>query len=203
MKMIISVLVSFFYSLVTLAQNSIKHGEYVFKGDKYFECLNLEKKGTFSYRIDREMLHIKTYGNWQIRNDSLILDSNPQKEKLIVWEKRVKRYRKFKINVLDKNKSPMYYSVFAIMVNGDTLTRREQFDNTVFSKPVKMFTIEDTKGLVSPFYIIQGSSINQCKVFFEHTRTFENERWKIINGNIIPKGLDGLEQKFQLSLVPR
>jgi hypothetical protein len=193
------IVISLFFPLFTVAQNkNLTYGKYVFKGDKYYECLELKKNGYFFHKIVREFLNLETHGNWRLRNDSLILDSNPQKEKLIVWENRVDNYEKFKVTVSDKSKNELTYHITAILFNGDTLSLRDQWNNTIFDTSIKTFTITDTKGLKSPIYVVKGQNVNQYFVLFETARVFENEAWRILNKKIIPKGFNGMEQSFQL-----
>ena len=101
---------------------------------------------------------------------------------------------------MDKNKEYINYSFYGITFKSDTLKLSNQWRETIPPSTIKAFYIKDAKGLVSPTYYIKGKRSNTFYIYFETARVFENEIW-IIKGDdrIIPKGLDGTDQKYILS----
>ena len=61
-------------------------GEYVFKSRYYAESIFLRPNGTFFYHDADEFTKSNISGNWQMRGDSIILDSRPQRDRLLVYE---------------------------------------------------------------------------------------------------------------------
>ena len=172
-------------------------GIYHYAAPHYMEQLQLMENGRFVSVIKTEFLALKTAGNWQFRNDSIILDSQPQKDKLIVLEAK-KRNRNNLFTVTDKNGDNIIYRLVLTLKNGDTVILKDQFKRSRFKGDVQSFRIIDSKGLESPEYRVKGQGSNFFTIFFETSRVFENEGWYIENGEITPRRFDGKEQKFKL-----
>jgi len=174
-------------------------GSYSYKSLHYNESIDLFENGTFSYFQKTEFLKIEITGNWQIRNDSLlVLDSKPQRTKLIVWESK-KKGEKTILHIRDMENNSMNYSLYLIPYKGDTLEFKDQFDETVTREKFVSFYIVDSKGLHSPLYKIQGTSSNFFEVHFETHRVFENEYWILKKQSIVPMGIDNRYSNYQLS----
>jgi len=182
----------------SLAQHSERGGYYEFSKGRYFEKIVLNPSGTFSWEMRSEMIKLLVNGNWQTRNDSLILDSYPQKEKMIVWE----TFRKGKLskvfNVTDKRRQFLNYTFFAINKYGDTAVMLNQWKRTIVSDSIQCFFIKDSKGLSSSSYCIEGVRSNLFNILFETSRVFENEIWFFDKNNLLPRGMDGALQKYVL-----
>ena len=57
MKQIIILTISIWCYYSSVAQNNnLQNGKYIFSGDKYFECMDLQENGTFFYKIDQEFV---------------------------------------------------------------------------------------------------------------------------------------------------
>lgn len=176
---------------------------YVYQNDKYYESLLLNEDGSFEHIIKAHFLHIKTLGNWQKRKDSIILDSYPQKDKIIVNEDYKKRFKKGKyvFNIRDKNYNIMIYHLTVITINSDTLSYSDQWDKSIISDcQITSFYIKDTKGLKSPTYKIMGKNTNSFDILFETKRVFSNEKWLINDSSIHPIGLNGELTNYVLKL---
>ena len=140
-------------------------------------------------------------GSYYIVNDTLYLNSSPQRDKILVQESRSKKKndRYFYFNVTSKKGNLMHYHLYLILDNGQKMVYRDQFQTTkITSERIKGFYILDTKGLKSPTYIIEGLYTNIFNVQFETQRVFENESWLMKNDSIIPRGFDGEFQKYAL-----
>lgn len=172
--------------------------KYVFKASHYYESIDLLKDGTFVYYNEMEFIRSEIKGNWQLRNDSiLVLDSRPQRNKLIVFESR-ERSKKMTFHVRDMDNCPVYYYLYLITNGKDTIEFKEQFDKTATDGNFTSFYIVDTKGLHSPVYKIKGTRANFFNIMIEERRVFENEYWKYYGKYIIPLGIDGKYSKYKL-----
>ncbi len=186
------------------SQNEIT-GTYSYKFTKgtysYFETISLYPDGHFSYKMKGIMgLQIDVFGNWQKRNSCLILDSYPQRDKIIVNERFEKKVKGMIFNVTDKGGMNISYRLSAILQSGDTLMLWGQLGKVAIQERVKSFWIEDTKGLKSPQRIILSNVANVINVIFETQRVFENEDWTIIDEKKLnPRGLQGEFQNYYLN----
>jgi hypothetical protein len=185
------------FSVSAFSQNT-SNSVYSYKSSHYYESINLSKDGTFGYYQKTEFTKIEVKGNWQLRSDSiLVLDSRPQKSKLIVFES-YKKNRKTIFCVRNMKDNLIYYSIFLISNKGDTAAYKEQFDKTVAEGKFSSFYILDSKGLQSPIYEIQGTRTNFFDIKFEEQRVFENEYWKYYGHYIIPLGFDNKYANYKL-----
>ena len=176
---------------------------YKFREGTYFynETIILHPNGHFNYKMQSIMgLKIEIVGNWQKRGSSLILDSYPQKDKIIIRESFNKRRKGMIFNVEDKKGEKFTYHLHTVLQNGDTLSLRDQYGQINIQEKIKSFWIEDTKGLKSPQREILSSVANVINVIFETQRVFENEDWTIVDEEKLnPRGLQGEFQDYYLS----
>jgi hypothetical protein len=184
-------------SLVAQSSTNI-FGVYAFKTDSYQENIELKSDGNFVYKVSMEFINLKIYGYWHLQNDSIVLNSIPTKENIIVWESRKKK-KGFRVFVSDKERHPISYSIVAKLENGDTLHLTNQWKSSKFKKTIKSFFIVSTMGLTSQEYTIKGSTTNSFDVLFETSRVLNNEKWKYDGFQVTPKGFNGLERDFKLT----
>ena len=189
----------FAISFKAISQFKEIQGEYSYLGEFYYESISLLPDGQFKWKVTSEWLRLEAHGNWQLRSDSLILDSSPQKDKLLVWESKYGNTKQMTFYVTNKMKEPINYTLCAITFNNDTVVNKEQFKKTTLNYKIKAFYVIDSKGLHSPTYYVTGRNTNRFDILFETKRTFENESWVIANGLIIPRGADGAIQKYKLT----
>lgn len=169
------------------------------------EMLVLYPNNNFEYILKMDMgVSLKSKGSWLQRDSCLILDSYPQKKKLIVSESYKKKQKNTSIEVRNKeNKLPIYYHLTAILPNKDTIEYRDQFIKTIMKEKPLSFWIINTIGLRSSEYKIKSLETNVINILFENNRVFENEDWIIINNNEIqPRYLDGEYYKYYLKKDP-
>lgn len=166
----------------------------------YFETITLYSEGSFVYNLISSMgLKNKIQGNWQQRENKLILDSYPQRDKIIIREHYKKKTKGTVLNVEDKNGNKFFYHLYVVLQNGDTLLLRDQIGQTSINKKIKSFWIEDTKGLRSRKNMLLSEMTNYVDVIFEIKRIFEDEDWLIMPDNKLqPRGLDGNFQDYYL-----
>jgi hypothetical protein len=171
---------------------------YSHKSLHYYESIILFKNGAFGYYQKTEFTKSEIKGNWQLRNDSvLVLDSRPQKPKIIVFES-YKKNRKTVFRVRNMKNNSINYSIFLITNKGDTTEYKNQFDKTICEGEFSSFYIFDSKGLKSPTYEIQGARANYFDIRFEEHRVFENEYWKYYGNYIVPLGVDNKYANYKL-----
>src|SRR5690606_26729645 len=157
----------------------------------------------FKYRAKIHMsAEILVEGVYFIKNDSLYLNSIPQRDKLIVSEQfNSKHKRKNYFTITRKDSSLMTYHLYITLESGKQLVFKDQFESTIIPRErIKSFYIYDTMGLKSPSYEIKGLNTNSFNIIFETKRVFENESWVIKVDSIQPRGLDGLFQNYFLNM---
>ncbi|MCA6069499.1 hypothetical protein JI747_020255 [Chryseobacterium sp. RG1] len=187
------------FTILSFSQDS-KLKEYCYKAPRYYECINLLKDGSFKYYRKTEFLKEEIYGNWQVKNDSLlVLDSNPQRSRLIVNE-IYKKGKKITFNVRDSEQRLINYHLYIIRNKKDTIAYKDQFDKTIVTNKEKgmSFYIVNTAGLHSPEYKFKSNKANYFNVTFEQKRIFENEQWKFKGNKIVPLNLDGKYSNYEL-----
>lgn len=178
--------------------SKIKLGTYSYQINQYYEAITLEEHNTFIYKLRINFFNLETKGKYYIQNDSIILNSSPQKDRMIVYED-YKKYKKTSIfDVYDKNRHRITYHIYVTTRDNKVIELRDQWGKTkVNVDNVKSFYIKDTKGLSSPIYNIIGQT-NYFEVYFETKRVFENESWLIKDNKIIPKSFNGYFQNYNL-----
>ena len=177
-----------------------QEGIYEYKTRYFNEKIELGIDYKFQYEYRKEFIQFNIDGNYRIKGDSLILDSSPQRDKIIVKESSKGNLKTIRFKVTDKIGSPLNYKLSLITRDNDTITLINQyFESKLKIKNLKSFYIYDTKGLKSPTYDIVGLRTNYFEIQFETKRVFDNEVWKIKNDKITPKGLNGEIQKYFLT----
>lgn len=183
------------------AQNSKYSGVYSYStplsSSHYHEEISLKNDGSFYYKQSMPFYRVKIIGNWQVSNGYLVLDSHPQRSKMLVKESWHKQDGNV-IQVRDKSENCIGYYLYLITNKKDTLIYRDQFNKSIISRMFSSFYIVDTKGLHSPVYNVIGGRTNYFEVKFETKRLFENEYWMISKEGLIPIGLDNKPQSYLL-----
>ena len=175
-------------------------GVYKYKTDRFYESIELKKNYTFKYMYSMHNIKLVVNGNYRIIGDSLILDSNPQKDKIIVNEDSKGNLGNNKFIITDKYDNPFNYTLSIISQKGDTLILKNQWiKSKIKNVKIKEFYITDSKGLKSPTYLIKGKQSNCFRIFFETKRVFENEIWKINDDKIFPNNLSGEKVRYFLT----
>jgi len=194
----------FYISVATIITSSsrlqnLPYGIYLYETEHYSEKIELKDNNTFIYSVNNEFIRYRIQGNFNFRGDSLILDSSPQKDKIIVRESKQGRNDIAKIIVTNKMGENLHYSLFFTGVNNNKDSLKGQWGTAIIrNQKIKSFYVLDSKGLRSPEYFRAGVSSNYFMVQFESSRTFENESWLIQGNAICPKGLDGKLQNYFL-----
>jgi len=165
---------------------------YSYKNRFFSESIELKVNGKFKYN---NQIHMggrsEIEGNWQLRNDTiLVLDSSPQRSKIIVKE-NLKKNKNVTFQVRDSKQDIIDYHLYVINDRQDTIVYRDQFDKSIIKeKPISFFLV-NTIGLHSPIIKVTNSKVNYFDIIFEQKRVFENEYWKIHGDEIIPLGMNG------------
>ena len=178
---------------------------YKYQNSNTSEILILKSNSTFEYQYKQNFLDISVNGYWSINKDSLVLNSAPQRDRLIVFEKRDTLSEDLYIfKVLNKKNEEIMYHLNLSDRSGQETYLKDQFGISEVDKStidLGSFSVKDTKGLTSPTYNLVGSKANYFEIFFETQRVFEAEIWIIINNELIPRTMSGNQGNYRLSLV--
>ena len=175
--------------------------KYEYNADHFQESIELFENRDFIYNCNRHMLgSITIKGTYQIFKDSLILNSSPQRDKIIVREKNTGKFENKVFKVTDKYGNLRTFHLYVTLNDYSKKIFKDCYDEIKFkSKPIKSFHIIYTDGLKSPEYNLEGSYTNLFEIQFETARVFDNENWYINDSKIQPKGFDGENQKYYLT----
>lgn len=200
MKKVIIILEGLMVFPLFIYSQSFSSSLYSYKTRYYYESIDLHENGNFTYHNKTEFTEVEIKGNWQLRNDSiLVLDSSPQRSKIIVFEFH-KKSKKNTFRIRDMNSNHIQYNLFLITGKNDTLKLKNQYDKTVLSGEFSSFYIIDTKGQYSPVYEIKGTNSNFFDIMLEGQRVFDNEYWKFYGKYIVPLGLNGKYVNYTLRI---
>ena len=93
---------------------------YTYKAPHYYESIDLLEDGSFVYYCKSEFLKSEIEGNWQLRNDTiLVLDSKPQGVKLLYLSLAKSQRNTFQIRSTDNRM--INYHLYLITPTEDTL----------------------------------------------------------------------------------
>lgn len=198
MRIVSSILITFFLITFNLPDY---HGNYEYKSHHLTERLELSENYTFIYYRRSHFFNIVIKGNYNIVGDSLILNSSPQRDKMIVRERYIKKFETKFFNLTNKLGENITYRLYLTFNDGSKKDFIDNFGKIKFkSKPIKSFHVFTTMGIKSPEYELLGTNTNDFEIQLETSRVFDNEKWFIdkVNGKITPKGLDGEIQNYVL-----
>lgn len=180
-------------------QSNLYEGIYEYKSDEFYERIELDKDFRFKYNFRFHSISFSLEGNYRVKGDSLILDSNPQRDKLIVIERKRGNINNVKFCVKDKSGESFNYTLYAIDKDNDTIALSNQWSTSKLKdKKIDSFYIVDSKGLRTPLYKIKGTKTNYFDVQMETIRVLDNEIWQIHGNSISPKGMNGENQDYVL-----
>lgn len=169
--------------------------------------INLKHNGTFEYHIVSDMQTTRLNGNWQIRQDSiLVLDSNPQQFTCLIcpMSKKKKKPKHIRFEIVDQNNFPVSYDIMTI-AKTDTVVHK--FD--IRHYPMKMnfdfdtFCLIDYSGKRLPIYNITMKEryCSLFKIVVNTTLTFSDEHWIIQKDCIQPKDFNGKPTGYTLKKI--
>lgn len=180
-------------------QSKLNEGIYEYKTENFYESIELNENYKFKYNYRQNPISYSIEGNYKIKGNNLILDSSPQKDKIIVRESKKGNKKKFRFCVTDKLGIPFNYTLYAIRKSNDTITLKNQWEKSKIKDiAIKSFYIVDSKGLKTPTYHIEGTKTNYFEVMMETKRVMDNEVWKIKGEIITPIGINGKYQSYKL-----
>ena len=115
--------------IATLVQNEADSliGKYSFSQRHFSESLQLNVDYTFQYEVKMELFRQKIEGNYNVVGDSLILNSFPQRDKLIVNEKS-KKTQKNIFRVTDKSGQLINYQLTITTDEGKVIELKNCYD---------------------------------------------------------------------------
>ncbi|AWG24861.1 hypothetical protein [Flavobacterium kingsejongi] len=174
-------------------------GKYIYRASHFSEDIELKENNKFIYNVKFNFSQYQVSGNYHIIDDSLILNSSPQKDRILVFESKRGTIKNSTFEVKSKSGAYFSYSIHIISRNGEEVEVKDQWEKSKFKKlKIKEFYIVDKNGLKSPTYIIRGTNTNYFEILFETSRVFDNESWVIKDGKIIPRNFQGELQEYYL-----
>lgn len=184
--------------LIVLVQFELS-GKYAYNASHFSEDIELKENNKFIYNVKFNFSQYQVSGNYHILNDSLILNSSPQKDRILVFEFKRGTMQNSTFEVKSKSGAYFSYSIHIILRNGEEIEIKDQWEKSKFKDlKIREFYIVDKNGLKSPTYIIKGTMTNYFEILFETSRVFENESWVIKDGKIIPRNFQGQLQEYYL-----
>lgn len=198
MKTVLSIFL-LIISISFTVQSKLYEGIYEYKTDTFYESIELNTDYKFKYNYRLHSINYGLEGNYRVKGNSLILDSSPQKDKIIVRESKKGNKNNVRFCITDKLGTPFNYTLYVIDKENDTITLKNQWESSKLkNRTIKSFYIVDSKGLETPLYQIQGTKTNYFKVQMETKRVLDNEVWKITEKTITPRGNNGKYQSYVL-----
>ena len=177
---------------------------YTYDNSTYGATMSLMENGEFIFTGHWEVGEWKVCGNWQIRNDSiLVLNSLPKKTRFMVREEHISRKHKrnhAKFRVLDDSLSISPYILNTISIRGDTIRTFVDSGDCTVKNDFESFYIVRYNGK-SPTYKRKNKRNNDYLVLFPGGYIFENERWKYNNDYLTPLDQDGICADYKLTRV--
>ena len=185
--------------LAFFIMQDIPYGKYTYKVSHFSESIEIKENQKFIYQANFNFSQYEVHGYYHILDGKLILNSHPQKDRLLVIEANKGKSQNITFEIKTKQQKLFYYDLHLILNNNQEIVVKEQWEKSKFKKlKIKGFYIIDKNGLKSPKYMIIGPKSNYFQILFETSRVFENERWLIKNNSIIPCGFDGELQNYFL-----
>lgn len=195
MKIIYFTLPIFFIAFVQISIS----GKYTYQTSHFSEDLELKENNQFIYNVDFNFSQYQVKGNYHILNDSLILNSLPQKDRILVFESNKGNLRNLVFEIKTKKGKYFTYDLHLMLDSGEEITIKDQWEKSkIKNLKIKSFYIVDKNRLKSPTYVIVGKTTNYFEILFETSRVFENESWGIKDNKIIPRNFDGHFQNYYL-----
>lgn len=164
--------------------------------------------GDFVFSGEWRLGEWNVYGNWQIRDDSiLVLNTHPQKTRFMVHEEQVShkqklgKYRNYAyFMVLDDSLKLAPCYLYTISTTGDTLMQHSPIGGFIADNDFVSFFLE--RGVVrSPTYKRKSSRSNDFLILFSGDFIFENEEWKYNKNYLIPLPRLGKNCDYRLKRV--
>lgn len=177
---------------------------YTYDNSTYGATMSLMENGEFIFTGHWEVGEWKVCGNWQIRNDSiLVLNSLPKKTRFMVREEHISRKHKrnhAKFRVLDDSLSISPYILYSISARGDTIRTFVDSGDCTVKNDFESFYIVRYNGK-SPTYKRKNKRNNDYLVLFPGGYIFENEEWKYDKNYLIPLPRLGKNCDYRLKRV--
>jgi len=189
-----------FFLFLGLTNTDTLIGKYSYSQSFFYESLQLNEDSTFVYNNRTEFTKQNLNGIYSIVGDSIILNSQPKREKIIVKETHTNS-NSTTFNINYKDGSLMIFHLTVTTNNGKKIDYRDCFEKIkIRRKKIKSFHITNTSGLKSPEYFVQGTQANFFSIQFESVRVFENEKWYIDRSSkmVRPIGFGGEFENYNL-----
>ncbi|MCF6129062.1 hypothetical protein L1S35_05205 [Flavobacterium sp. AS60] len=181
--------------------NLFNTGKYSYSASHFYESIELKNDDTFIYSCHLNFSEYLVEGKYNILNDSLILNSYPQKERLIVVESKKGNSKNLTFEISTNQNNKFSYDLHVLMNDNTEMEFKNEWEKTKLKKhDIKGFYIIDKNGLKSPKYLVRDSSNNYFKIKVNPSRAFESESWPFIENKIKPRNFNGDFQNYYLEI---
>lgn len=158
-------------------------------------------RDSFSYTKRRGLILNKTVGTWTVINDTLVLNSFNKEFVIDVVKKSKKNKRTFYFNITDRDNYLIGYKI-SFVGSGDTLI----FENKTSITKIKrkklnkynffFITMYNTGIKYPDVKLNKHNNLYIIHVYGEIL--FDNEKWPIKNGQILPRDISGNYNDYML-----
>ena len=158
--------------------------------ESHNEYLQLFDNNKFEYGYNAHTARFRVDGYWIQFGDSLILNSTPQRDRIIVRESRDSSSLEYFFDVKTKQGASINYSLSIFDVTGKEMEFKYQSDSTHFQvneRMIKSFTITLSHGVRTPRYYIIGQWTNRFDIQVEPLIVFEEETWVLKGDTLFPQ----------------
>ncbi|QJP35147.1 hypothetical protein F0365_12490 [Nonlabens sp. Ci31] len=187
--------------ILTILNNSSQseQGNYSYRQTHYYESIELKQNQKFTYLLRKNFSEYIVNGNYNISQDSLFLNSFPQRDRIIVREENKRNKNKDTFIVQTKEGIDFHYNLYLTLEDGNLIVLKNKIGkSTIKNKRIKSFYLKDNNGIRSPEHVIYGNSNNYFEIFFETKRVFENESWILKLDKIKPRDFSGSLTSYYL-----
>jgi len=164
---------------------------------KYYEFIELKNEGVFDYEISVPGHKYTLTGNWQIRNDSvLVLDSKTQRFPTLVTKRtHKKKTKRVKISVFSPSGAINGCAIYVVQ-NNDTTEYYHNYAPVKIKTPFDYFFLNDV--IVQSHNINYDRNVKSYRIVFQQSLVFNDEHWVMCDGYIKSKDSSGKYKSYFL-----
>lgn len=181
----------------------LNYGTYKHYAHHRMESFELLPNGEFRYlRVHPGYDSISGY--WVQKDSLLILNSIPQRDRVVIYEGYVKSNKRNEIKVVNKSSIPLFFKLNVITTSNDTLNL-DGIYTAYIPAPIKSFRLINAAlglGVAEeprydyPSYQVRYKECNYFVIIFETDRIFEHEEWIIKNDKEIKPILENGKEAY-------
>ena len=165
----------------------------------YREVLRLDLDSTFTYETrQNSFINYSTTGTWSVEGNSIVLLTDESYPRATVSKTQCEGSSKVKVS--DLSGSPINFALVCKLSN--------QRDTTMYSSTAGIMKLPNlhlqdvsavsSSGIASQVFSISQDTCVQVNIVLPNRRVFNQEKWRLFNGNIVPLNNFGEEQNYYL-----